>query len=80
MNETKKLNSLLNEKEDFLEKMKKKLQVRLTAKLVDDLHKKLKILQVKQSFKEFFVYRYLLANLVLVAAHLRILCNRVYRS
>ena len=80
MNEIKKLNSLLNEKEDSLEKMKKKLQVRLTAKLVDDLHKKLKILQVKQSFKEFFVYRYLLVNLVLAAAHLRILCNRVYRS
>lgn len=43
--EMKKLNSLLNEKEAVIEEMKKELQVRPTAKLVDDLHKKVKILQ-----------------------------------
>ncbi|XWS37672.1 hypothetical protein CRYUN_Cryun19dG0065100 [Craigia yunnanensis] len=45
VNEIKKLNSLLNEKEVALEKTKKELQVRPTEKLVDDLRKKLKILQ-----------------------------------
>ncbi|EOY20970.1 CCAAT-displacement protein alternatively spliced product isoform 4, partial [Theobroma cacao] len=45
VNEIKKLNSLLNEKEVALEEMKKELQVRPTTKLVDDLHKKVKILQ-----------------------------------
>ncbi|XP_022765869.1 protein CASP [Durio zibethinus] len=45
MNEIKKLNSLLNEKEVAIEEMKKELQVRPTAKLVDDLRKKVKILQ-----------------------------------
>ncbi|KAK0587220.1 hypothetical protein LWI29_019368 [Acer saccharum] len=43
--EIKKLNTLLNEKEAALEEMKKELQTRPTAKLVDDLHKKVKILQ-----------------------------------
>ncbi|KAK8521367.1 hypothetical protein V6N13_077476 [Hibiscus sabdariffa] len=46
VNEIKKLNSLLYEKEVVLEKMKKELQVRPTEKLVDDLRKKVKILQV----------------------------------
>ncbi|XVE64071.1 hypothetical protein DITRI_Ditri07aG0071800 [Diplodiscus trichospermus] len=45
VNEIKKLNSLLSEKEVALEEMKKELQVRPTAKLVDDLRKKVKILQ-----------------------------------
>ncbi|XWS60990.1 hypothetical protein CRYUN_Cryun07bG0087000 [Craigia yunnanensis] len=45
VNEIKKLNSLLNEKEVALEEMKKELQVRPTAKLIDDLRKKVKILQ-----------------------------------
>ncbi|KAK6249626.1 hypothetical protein SCA6_003631 [Theobroma cacao] len=45
VNEIKKLNSLLNEKEVALEEMKKELQVRPTTKLVDDLRKKVKILQ-----------------------------------
>ncbi|XVF53934.1 hypothetical protein PTKIN_Ptkin05aG0140300 [Pterospermum kingtungense] len=45
VNEIKKLNSLLNEKEVALEEMKKELQLRPTAKLVDDLYKKVKILQ-----------------------------------
>ncbi|XP_065860703.1 protein CASP [Euphorbia lathyris] len=45
VNEMKKLNLLLNEKEVALEEMKKDLQVRPTAKLVDDLRKKVKILQ-----------------------------------
>ncbi|OMO94601.1 hypothetical protein COLO4_16258 [Corchorus olitorius] len=45
MNEIKKLNSLLNEKEVALEEMKKELQARPTTKLVDDLRKKVKILQ-----------------------------------
>ncbi|XVF12328.1 hypothetical protein REPUB_Repub08aG0107000 [Reevesia pubescens] len=45
VNEIKKLNSLLNETEVALEEMKKELQVRPTEKLVDDLRKKVKILQ-----------------------------------
>ncbi|KAL5818009.1 hypothetical protein ACOSQ3_026387 [Xanthoceras sorbifolium] len=44
-NEIKKLNALLNEKEAALEEMKKELQARPTEKLVDDLRKKVKILQ-----------------------------------
>ncbi|XP_009798773.1 protein CASP [Nicotiana tabacum] len=45
MNEIKKLNSLLHEKEVALEELKKELQTRPTTKLVDDLRKKVKILQ-----------------------------------
>ncbi|KAG1330549.1 putative protein CASP [Cocos nucifera] len=45
MNEIKKLNALLNEKETALTEMRKELQERPTAKLVDDLRKKVKILQ-----------------------------------
>ncbi|GFS32397.1 CCAAT-displacement protein alternatively spliced product [Actinidia rufa] len=46
VDEIKKLNALLNEKEVVLEEIKKQLQARPTAKLVDDLRKKVKILQV----------------------------------
>ncbi|XVE58724.1 hypothetical protein DITRI_Ditri04bG0192000 [Diplodiscus trichospermus] len=45
VDEIKKLNSLLNEKEVALDEMKKELQARPTAKLVDDLRKKVQILQ-----------------------------------
>ncbi|XP_044466699.1 protein CASP-like [Mangifera indica] len=45
VNEIKKLNAILNEKEAALEEMKKELQARPTEKLVDDLRKKVKILQ-----------------------------------
>ncbi|KAM3307964.1 protein CASP isoform X1 [Capsicum chacoense] len=45
INEIKKLNSLLNEKEVSLEELKKELQTRPTTKLIDDLRKKVKILQ-----------------------------------
>ncbi|PNT09741.1 hypothetical protein POPTR_012G061000v4 [Populus trichocarpa] len=45
INEIKKLNILLNEKEAALEEMKKELQAKPTEKLVDDLRKKVKILQ-----------------------------------
>lgn len=45
INEIKKLNILLNEKEATLEEMKKELQAKPTEKLVDDLRKKVKILQ-----------------------------------
>ncbi|XP_062158485.1 protein CASP [Alnus glutinosa] len=45
MKEIKRLNALLNEKEVALEEMKKELLARPTEKLVDDLHKKVKILQ-----------------------------------
>ncbi|CAD5191494.1 unnamed protein product [Musa acuminata subsp. malaccensis] len=45
LNEIKKLNALLNEKDTALVEMRKELQERPTAKLVDDLHKKVKILQ-----------------------------------
>ncbi|KAK4397601.1 protein CASP [Sesamum angolense] len=45
LNEMKKLKTLLNEKELELEELKKELQARPTEKLVDDLRKKLKILQ-----------------------------------
>ncbi|OAY50476.1 protein CASP [Manihot esculenta] len=45
INEIKKLNMVLNEKELALEEMKKELHARPTAKLVDDLRKKVKILQ-----------------------------------
>lgn len=45
INEIKKLNSLLNEKEVALEDLKKELQTRPTTKLIDDLRKKVKILQ-----------------------------------
>lgn len=45
VNEIKKLNSLLNEKDVALEEMKKELKARPTEKLVDDLCKKVKILQ-----------------------------------
>ncbi|GMJ13531.1 CCAAT-displacement protein alternatively spliced product [Hibiscus trionum] len=45
VNEIKKLKALLNEKEVALEEMKKELQTRPTEKTVDDLRKKVKILQ-----------------------------------
>ncbi|KAK3000372.1 hypothetical protein RJ639_020277 [Escallonia herrerae] len=45
INEIKKLNALLNEKDFALEEIKKELQARPTAKLVDDLRKKVKIMQ-----------------------------------
>ncbi|PSR96556.1 Protein CASP like [Actinidia chinensis var. chinensis] len=45
VDEIKKLNALLNEKEIVLEEIKKQLQARPTPKLVDDLRKKVKILQ-----------------------------------
>ncbi|GAV78859.1 CASP_C domain-containing protein [Cephalotus follicularis] len=45
VNEMKRLNALLNEKEVSIEEMKKELQGRPTIKLVDDLRKKVKILQ-----------------------------------
>ncbi|XP_010551156.1 PREDICTED: protein CASP [Tarenaya hassleriana] len=43
--EIKKLNSVLNEKDTIIEEMRKELQERPTAKLVEDLRKKVKILQ-----------------------------------
>ncbi|TKY44682.1 CASP protein [Spatholobus suberectus] len=45
VNEVKKLTAMLNEKEAALEEMKKELQARPTEKTVDDLRKKVKILQ-----------------------------------
>ncbi|KAF5733984.1 protein CASP isoform X1 [Tripterygium wilfordii] len=45
INEMKKLNSLLKEKDVALDEMKKEIQARPTTKLVDDLRKKVKILQ-----------------------------------
>lgn len=45
MNEIKKLNAALIEKDQALEEMKKELKARPTPKLVDDLRKKVKILQ-----------------------------------
>ncbi|CAM8972733.1 unnamed protein product [Rhodiola kirilowii] len=45
LNETKKLNALIYEKETALEEMKKELLARPTTKLVEDLRKKVKILQ-----------------------------------
>ncbi|GKU95029.1 hypothetical protein SLEP1_g8444 [Rubroshorea leprosula] len=45
VSEIKKLNSVLNEKEIAIEEMKKELQARPTEKLVDDLRKKVKVLQ-----------------------------------
>lgn len=45
VSEIKKLNALLNEKDTALEEIKKELQERPTKKLVEDLHKKVKILQ-----------------------------------
>ncbi|KAK4767942.1 hypothetical protein SAY87_003083 [Trapa incisa] len=45
ISEVKKLNAIIIEKEHALEEMKKELQARPTTKLVDDLHKKVKILQ-----------------------------------
>uniref|UniRef100_A0A2P2M2E6 Protein CASP n=1 Tax=Rhizophora mucronata TaxID=61149 RepID=A0A2P2M2E6_RHIMU len=45
MAEIKKLNAVLHEKEVAHEEMKKEVQARPTAKLVDDLRKKIKILQ-----------------------------------
>ncbi|KAL4281002.1 hypothetical protein GQ457_03G012830 [Hibiscus cannabinus] len=45
VNEIKKFKTLLNEKEVALEEMKKELQTRPTEKMVDDLRKKVKILQ-----------------------------------
>ncbi|KAL7589408.1 protein CASP [Lactuca sativa] len=45
INEIKKLNAMLNEKEVALQEIKKQLQERPTEKLVDDLRKKVKILQ-----------------------------------
>nr|KYP42669.1 Protein CASP [Cajanus cajan] len=45
INEVKKLTAMLNEKEASLEEMKKELQARPTEKMVDDLRKKVKILQ-----------------------------------
>ncbi|XP_028792831.1 protein CASP [Neltuma alba] len=44
-NDIKKLTAMLNEKEAALEQMKKELHARPTAKMVDDLQKKVKILQ-----------------------------------
>lgn len=45
MNEIKKLNMLLDEKDTALMEIRKELQERPSAKLVDDLYKKVKILQ-----------------------------------
>ncbi|XP_057952148.1 protein CASP [Malania oleifera] len=45
VNEIKKLNALVGEKEAALQEIKKELQARPAAKLVDDLRKKVKILQ-----------------------------------
>ncbi|KAI5660172.1 hypothetical protein M9H77_28965 [Catharanthus roseus] len=45
VNEIKRLNTILIEKEAAIEEMKKELQERPTSKLVDDLRKKVKILQ-----------------------------------
>ncbi|KAG6382882.1 hypothetical protein SASPL_157401 [Salvia splendens] len=45
LNELKKLKALLNEKELELEELKKEIQTRPTEKLVEDLRKKVKILQ-----------------------------------
>ncbi|KAG5022065.1 hypothetical protein JHK85_018407 [Glycine max] len=45
INEVKKLTAMLNEKEAALEEMKKELKARPTEKMVDDLRKKVKILQ-----------------------------------
>lgn len=45
ISEIKKLNALLHEKETALEELKKEMQTRPTAKLVEDLRKKVKILQ-----------------------------------
>ncbi|KAJ8773132.1 hypothetical protein K2173_028309 [Erythroxylum novogranatense] len=45
MIEIKRLNAVLNEKEAALREMQKELQARPTSKLVNDLHKKVKILQ-----------------------------------
>ncbi|KAL5544731.1 hypothetical protein UlMin_008515 [Ulmus minor] len=45
LNEIKKLNALLHDREIALEEMKKEIQARPTEKLVDDLRKKVKILQ-----------------------------------
>ncbi|KAK1278472.1 Protein CASP [Acorus gramineus] len=45
MSEIKKLNALINEKDTVLEGIKKELHERPSAKLVDDLRKKVKILQ-----------------------------------
>ncbi|PIA63567.1 hypothetical protein AQUCO_00201125v1 [Aquilegia coerulea] len=45
LNEIKKLNVLISQKETALEEIKKELQTRPTEKLVDDLRKKVKILQ-----------------------------------
>ncbi|XP_057519265.1 protein CASP [Amaranthus tricolor] len=45
ISEIKKLNALLHEKDIALEELKKELQARPTAKLVEDLRKKVKILQ-----------------------------------
>ncbi|CAN1188217.1 Protein CASP [Linum perenne] len=45
INEIKRLNALLNEKEVSIQDLKKELQARPTSKLVDDLRKKVKILQ-----------------------------------
>ncbi|RDX94000.1 Protein CASP [Mucuna pruriens] len=45
VNEVKKLNAMLNEKEAALEEMKKELKARPTEKMIDDLRKKVKILQ-----------------------------------
>ncbi|KAF5180586.1 Casp-like protein [Thalictrum thalictroides] len=45
LNEIKKLNVLISQKETALEEIKKELQTRPTEKLIDDLRKKVKILQ-----------------------------------
>ncbi|KAK4781598.1 hypothetical protein SAY86_015700 [Trapa natans] len=45
ISEVKKLNAIIIEKDHVLEDMRKELQARPTVKLVDDLHKKVKILQ-----------------------------------
>lgn len=45
INEIKRLNAIINDKDVAVEEIKKELQARPTAKLVDDLRKKVKIMQ-----------------------------------
>ncbi|KAG6492624.1 hypothetical protein ZIOFF_047589 [Zingiber officinale] len=47
LNEIKKLNALINEKDSALLEIRRELQERPTTRLVDDLRKKVKILQVE---------------------------------
>ncbi|CAJ1951861.1 unnamed protein product [Sphenostylis stenocarpa] len=55
INDVKKLTAMLNEKEAALEEMKRELQARPTEKTVDDLRKKVKILQVVLLFSVFII-------------------------